>query len=101
MRKATKLILKTLLVAAGHISYVFIVAGTRSLRALHAPYLLILLLWLGLPTLVAFLLYYLSFSRAGFLPESWRGTKLTACSIGLTVLSLYCGLFLTLNTFGS
>jgi hypothetical protein len=90
-----------MLIAAGHISYVFIVYGTRSLRALHAPYSLLLLLWLGLPTLVAFLLYYLSFLRAGFLPEPTRRTTLTACSIGLSVLSLYCGLFLTLNTFGS
>ena len=101
MRKTTTLVLQSLLVAAIHISYVFILYGARSLRSLHAPYFLTLFVWLGVPTLVAFALYYLSLSRMGFLSEPMRRTKLAACSIGPTVLSLYCGLFLALNTFGS
>jgi len=96
-----KLVLQSLLIAATHISYVFILYGTRSLRFLHAPNLLIIFVWLGVPTLVAFALYYLSLSRVGFLSEPMRRTKLMACSIGATALSLYCAVFLALNTFGS
>lgn len=96
-----KLVLQSVSIATIHISYVFILYGTRSLRMLRAPDLLITFVWLGVPTFAAFTLYYFSFSRAGILSEPMRRTKLTASSICSTVISLYCGMFLALNTFGS
>ena len=77
----------------------FIVYGSKSLQSLHLPALVDFMLWLGIPTLAAIVLYYVSLSKT-LLSDPWRVTKLTAYSIGLALLSLYGALFLSVNTFG-
>jgi hypothetical protein len=100
MRTVMKLLLKWLLVASFHIGYLFILYGTKALRFVPGPNLFKMFVWLGLSSFIAFSLYYLFLLRSGLLSVSMRRTKLVAYSAGASLLSLYCGVFLCLNTFG-
>jgi hypothetical protein len=95
-----RILLKMLLVALGHIGVLFILYGTRVMRFLPIPDLLQDFIWFGLPAVIAFVLYYQFLSRSTFLKGPMRRTKLMACSVAALLVSLYCGMFLCLNTFG-
>jgi hypothetical protein len=100
MRKSIKLLLKWLMVASFHVGYLFILYGTKTLRFIPGPYYFKLFVWLGLSSIVAFSLYYYFLLRSGLLSASKNRTKVAVFSVGASLLSLYCGVFLCLNTFG-
>ena len=99
-RRMMKLLLKTLLIACFHVGILFIAYGRRWLAYLPHMLGMASFAWLVLPTCVAFCLYYFSFSASGFLSAPNRRAKLMTCSIVVSLLSLYLGVFLSLNTYG-
>ena len=100
MRKATKLSLKMLLIALGHIGILFISYGRKWIRLLPPMAGLSTWVWLVLPSAIAFVLYCFFLGRAGVLSEHNRRAKITICSLAATLCSLYLGVFFSLNTYG-
>jgi F0F1-type ATP synthase assembly protein I len=96
VRKSTKLLLTMILIAFVHAGILFVWYGRKwcwsNIWAAH--------IWLLLPSCAAFCLYYLSLSTAGILAEPFRRGKLTTISVVATLVSLYVGVFLSLNTYG-
>jgi hypothetical protein len=109
-RRQILLLLGFLSVAAVHIAIVFLFYGygARVLRDMHLSSNLILGLWLGVPSILAFTFYYRFLSRSAFLiSQSMSPTvlALNATAIGVfaviaTLFSLFWGVFFSLNTFG-
>jgi hypothetical protein len=100
MRRVTKLLLKWLFVASFHVGYLLVLYGAKALRFVPAPYLFKIFVWLELPSIIAFSLYYHFLLRSDLLSESGRHATAASYSILASLLSLYCGVFLCLNTFG-
>lgn len=99
--RATKLILKLVMIACAHIAVVFVVAGRKLLAYLPPPmHGISAILWLLLPSCAAFCMYYSSLAGAGVFASSCRREKLAACSAEATLFSLYWGVFFSLNTYG-
>jgi hypothetical protein len=100
LRQSTKLklLLEVIAVAGSHIGILYIMYGRESLPPLHgwAPFV-----WLLLPSCGAFVLYYVSLSKADFISEPYRRVKLATSSLAATLFSLYWGVFFALNTYGS
>ena len=99
MRKATKLLLTMILIGCGHAGILFVAYGRRWLA--YWPYYGAAYIWLLVPSCAAFYLYYFSLSRAGIDAESYRRGKLVTISTVATLISLYLGVFLSLNVYGS
>ena len=103
MLGAKKLLLRLFLVGLGHIGLLFIVYGIK-LR-----FFFIADPWkdyafqtfLVCSPVISFALNYFFISRSNLLPENMHRTKATLISIAATSFSLYWGMFLCLNTFGS
>ena len=102
VRGTTKLLLKLTLVGLGHIGILFIVYGIQIRFFLLAnawegnAFTIFLLCSPAIP----FVLNYFFISRSGLMSENLRRTKAAVISIAPTIVSLYVGMFLCLNTFG-
>lgn len=103
MSGTTKLLLKMSLVGLGHISILFIVYGIKLRFFLMAD------AWLNYAftsflvffPVIPFVLNYCFISSSNLFSENMRRMKVAGCSIAATIFSLYWGMFLCLNTFGS
>lgn len=103
MRGASKLLLKMSLVGLGHISILFVVYGikVRFFLMTDVGKDIAFQVFLLFSPFVPLFLYCLLVLRSDLLSERWRRTKAAAIAIAATLISLYCGMFLCLNTFGS
>lgn len=100
MRKRVTLLFKWSLVALFHISYLFAFYGIKASRFIPGPYISAVFAWLGISTALAFSFYFLLLLRSGLMRDPMRRIKVASCSAVASLLSLYCGVFLCLNTFG-
>jgi len=98
MRKSTKLLLTMVLIGSVHAGVLFMAYGRKWLA--HWPYYGAAYIWLLLPSSAAFYLYYFSLSKAGIVAEPYRRRKLATISVAATLVSLYVGVFFSLNTYG-
>jgi hypothetical protein len=64
---------------------------------LNLPYNLVILIWLGLPTLIAAIAYCAVLANVPALAGTWRVSLL---SVVASCISLYAGALLAVNTFG-
>ena len=99
MRKVTKLLLTMLLIGCVHAGILFVAYGRKWLA--FWPYYGAEYIWLLLPSCAAFYLYYFWLSRSGIVTGSSKRTKLVTISTAATLVSLYVGVFFSLNTYGS
>lgn len=99
MIKATKLLLTMILIGCVHAGILFIAYGTKWLA--YLPFYGAEYIWLLVPSCAAFYLYYFSLSRAGIVEEPHRRGKLVTISTAATLVSVYVGVFFSLNTYGS
>lgn len=99
MRKGTKLLLAMILIGCVHAGFLFVAYGRRWLA--YWPYYGAAYIWLLVPSCAAFCLYYFSLSRAGIVAEPYRRGKLMTISAAATLVSLYMGVFFSLNAYGS
>ena len=97
-RRTAKLLLTMILIGCVHAGILFVVYGRKWLA--YWPYYGGAYIWLLLPSCAAFYLYYFSLRRAGFVAEPYSRGKLVAISTAATLLSLYVGVFCSLNTYG-
>jgi hypothetical protein len=89
------------IVAAVHMTYV-VAAYATGLFGLHLPHTLTILLWLAAPSLIALPAYAWILLRSPLLAsESARAAKLGFCAFTATLVSLYLGIFVAFDTFGS
>lgn len=103
MRRKTELLLKLSLVCIGHIGVLFIVYGIKTRFFLLADHWIDMAftIFLMFSPAIPFILNYVFISRSNLLPNNMRRTTAAACSLGATTFSLYWGMFMCLNTFGS
>lgn len=99
MRKATKLLLTMILIGCVHAGILFVAYGRKWLA--YWPFYGAAYIWLLVPSCAAFYLYYISLSRAGIVAEPHRRGKLVTISTAATLVSVYVGVFFSLNTYGS
>lgn len=99
MPRVLKLLIKIGLIACAHAGVLFLAYGKRWLGYLPAP--IAAPVWLLLPSCIACYLYYNSFSQAGSFFASNRHGRLWICSVVVTLASLYGGVFLAFNVYGS
>ena len=99
VRKATKLLLTMILIGCVHAGILFVAYGRKWLT--YWPYYGAAYIWLLLPSCAAFYLYYFSLSGSGILAEPNMRGKLVTISTAATLVSLYVGVFFSLNTYGS
>jgi hypothetical protein len=97
--KVMTLSLKMALVASAHIGILFVSYQRKWMRLFPVANLSIYI-WLFLPSSVAFVLYYIFLAESGYLSNHNRRVKLSACSLAASIVSLYLGVFFSLNTFG-
>jgi hypothetical protein len=98
VRKATKLLLTMILIGGVHAGILFVAYGRKWLA--YWPYYGAAYIWLLLPSCAAFYLYYFSLSRSGIFAKPYRQGNLVAISTAATLVSLYAGVFFSLNTYG-
>jgi hypothetical protein len=100
-----KLLLKWLLIAIGHIAVLFALYGTGVLGLASIPAIsriLVPVLWPVVPSLLAFVLYYVSSARSDvWRPGLLKEAVFIVCSLMATILSGFCGVFASFNTFGT
>lgn len=101
------LLVELALVALGHIGFMFTVYGTKVLQSIPIPSwsekfagIIVSFCFILIPTAIALFFYYRLIARSNLLTGP-RGKAIgTACSIAASLISLYCAMFLCLNTFG-
>lgn len=92
---------KLAIVAALHMTYV-VAAYATGLFGLHLQHALTITLWLAVPSLVALPVYAWILLKSPLLAsESARAAKLVFCAFTSTLVSLYLGIFIAYNTFGT
>jgi hypothetical protein len=101
VRRWTTLLAKVVVIACVHAGFLFIAYGRRWVSYLSLPGDWAVVIWLLLPSCVACCLYYFSLSSAGLFTTPARREKLAVCSIAATLFSLYWGVFLGFNTYGT
>ena len=79
-----------------HVAFLFGAYGTHFF-GVHVPYPVALVLWLGVSSVIAALAYYLAFARAAV----GAGYVQVGSAVGATVLSLFVGVFLAFNIYGT
>jgi hypothetical protein len=95
-----KLIAQTILVACIHVAFLFTAYGTKFF-GLNLPPVFLMALWLGVSSVLAFAAYFLALLKAKLLPSVLYRVGLWIFFAGLaTLISLYIGVFLALNTYG-
>jgi hypothetical protein len=88
-------------VAAAHMTLV-VAAYATGLFGLHLPHKATIILWLAAPSLLALPAYAWILIRSPLLAsEPARAVKLGFCAFTATLVSLYLGIFIAYNTFGS
>lgn len=97
-RKTVKLSLTMILIGCVHAGILFVVYGRKWLA--YWPYYGGQYIWLSLPSCAAFYLYYFSLRRAGFVAEPYRRGKSVTIATAATPVTLYVGVFCSLNTYG-
>jgi len=108
-RRTMMLVVKLALVALGHIGLMFTIYGTRVLRSISIPSqreglefagIILSFAFILIPTAIALFFYHRLITRSNLLSGP-RGRAIgVACSIAASLISLYCAMFLCLNTFG-
>lgn len=89
------------IIAAVHMAYV-VAAYATGLFGLHLPHKLTIVLWLAAPSLVALPAYAWVLMKSPLLAlEANRAVKLGFCAFTATLVSLYLGIFVAFDTFGS
>jgi hypothetical protein len=103
VRGTKKLLLKMSLVGLGYIGILFVVYGIkiRFFFMTDAWKDIAFQVFLLSSPVIPLFLYYLLVLRSNLLSTHLRRRKAMAISIAATVISLYCGMLLCLNTFGS
>jgi len=92
---------KLAIIAVAHITYV-VTAYATSFFGLHLPHRLIIMLWLAGSSSVALIAYVWVLFRSPVLAmEPGRPLKLALMAITFTLVSLYLGIFISYDTFGS
>jgi len=90
-------IAQILVVAGAHVAFLYFSYGSRFF-GLHLPAPLLLAPWLGGSSCFAFAGYYLALRKLQLLRAFvWRG----AAAAAATMLSLYIGVFLAFNGYGT
>jgi hypothetical protein len=89
------------IVAVAHITFV-VAAYATGLFGLHLPRQVTLVLWLAGSSLLALMAYVWVLIKSPWLAaESGRAVKLGICAVTFTLVSLYLGIFIAYDTFGS
>jgi hypothetical protein len=89
------------IIAAIHISFV-VTAYATGFFGLHLPRQVTLALWLAGSSLCALVAYLWILMKSPLLAsESGRVVKLGICAVTITLVSLYLGIFIAYDTFGS
>lgn len=92
---------KLAIVAVAHITYV-VVAYATSFFGLHLPHRLIIILWLAGSSSLALIAYvWVLFRSQVMATEPGRPMKLAFMAITFTLVSLYLGIFISYDTFGT
>ena len=95
-----KLIAQIALVACIHVVFLFTAYGTKFF-GLNLPSVVLMSLWLGVSSVLAFAAYFFAFLKTKFLASALYREGLWIFCAGLaTLISLYIGVFLALNTYG-
>ena len=96
-----KLFAQIALIAGIHIAFLFVSYGT-GFFGFDLPYNLTIVLWLGASPLVALVVYYRTLSNSHWLISSpYRVILLGACATIASLISLYIGALLAVNSFGT
>jgi len=96
-----KFFAKIILTAAVHIAFLFTAYGT-SFFGLDLPSYAFLTLWLAASSMIALVVYYQVLSNSNWLMSMpYRVVSLGACATIGTFVSLYVGVFLAFNYFGT
>lgn len=95
-----KLIAQIVLVACIHVAFLFTAYGTKFF-GLNLPPVFLMVLWLGVSSIFAFAAYFLALLKTKLLATALYRDGLWLFCAGLaTLISLYVGVFLALNTYG-
>lgn len=98
---AVKLFIKIALIACAHIAFLFLAYGSHFF-AMRLPYFWMIALWIFGSSLMAWIVYWSTLSKSLlWSATSHRSLWFAICSTALMLVSLYIGVFLALNTFGT
>jgi hypothetical protein len=101
VRRWTTLLAQMVVIGCLHAGFLFIAYGRRWVSYLSPLGVGAEVIWLLLPSCVACCLYYFSLSSADLFTARARRGKLAVCSIAATLFTLYWGVFLSFNTYGT
>ncbi len=88
-----------ILIAAAHAGFLFGSYGTGMFGFARAfPYMVVIALWIGASSALAGVAYFKVGTRLPWLSSSARGISF---ALAATLVSLYAGVFLAFNTFGT
>lgn len=95
-----KLIAQIVLVACIHVAFLFSAYGTQFF-SLSLPPVLLMVIWLGVSSVLAFAAYFFALLKTKLLALAlYREAFWIFCAGLATLTSLYTGVFLALNTYG-
>ncbi|MCK9388049.1 MAG: hypothetical protein M0Q22_06615 [Sulfuritalea sp.] len=96
-----KLLARLSVIASLHVAFLVSAYGSHFF-GLHLPSAVVIPAWLLVSSAIALVAYWLVLLRSSILgATSHRSGKLAACAVPATLVSLYAGVFIAFNTFGT